>query len=149
RLAASGLHISNGSAASLPPAGINADIALAGTAARVDTRVTAGRNRITVTGTAPIEPTGPLDLRTTAAIDLAVLDPVLTAQGEQVRGQLTMDAGIAGTMHAPRINGTARLANGEAQDYALGARIYDIQTLIQANGDTIRIERFTGRAGQG
>jgi translocation and assembly module TamB len=78
-----------------------------------------------------------------------VLDPVLTAQGEQVRGQLTVDAGIAGTMHAPRIHGTARLANGEAQAYALGARISDIQALIQVNGDTIRIERFTGRAGQG
>ncbi len=148
-VAASGLHLNNGPAASLPVANINADIALAGTSARVDTRLVAGRNHVAVTGTAPIDPAGPLDLRAAGAVDLAVTDPILTAQGRQARGQLTLDAGVTGTVHAPRINGTARLANAEVQDFTLGARISDIQALIQAEGDTIRIERFNGKAGSG
>ena len=148
-VAATGLHLRNGPAASLPPASITADATLAGATARVQAHVAAGRNVIDLTGTAPIDPTAAMDLRARGGIDLTVLDPVLTAQGRQVRGQVALDATITGTLAAPRADGTLRLTNGDLQDFTQGAHVSDIQALIQASGDTIRIARFTGRAGGG
>ncbi len=149
RIAANGLRLRTGPAAGLPPADITATIGLAGTSARVDARVTAGRNQVTLAGTAPLAPDGPVALRAAGTVDLAVTDPILTAQGRRARGVVTLDAGVTGTLAAPRANGTVRLAGGEVEDYGQGVRISDIQALIEANGDTVRITRFTGKAGAG
>ncbi len=47
-----------------------------------------------------------------------MLDPLLAADGRRARGRLTLNAGIAGTAAAPQVSGTARLANGDIQDFA-------------------------------
>ena len=58
-----------------------------------------------MTGTAPLAVTGPLDLRAGGTLDLAMLNPIVTAEGRRVRGKLTLDAAVAGTMAAPRVTG--------------------------------------------
>jgi translocation and assembly module TamB len=90
-----------------------------------------------------------LGLRIAGAADLATLNPILTANGESARGQVSVDATIGGTISAPRATGSVTLAGGEVQDFAQNVRIANIQATIDATGDTIRIARFSGSAGKG
>ncbi|MGI3778203.1 MAG: translocation/assembly module TamB domain-containing protein, partial [Janthinobacterium lividum] len=149
KLAAAGLRLRTGPAASLPPASLTATAQLAGTTARVDARLDAGpKVRLAVTGQAPLG-AGPLALAARGTIDLSVADPILTAGGRRVLGQLTLDTTLAGTAAAPRLAGTIRLARGEVQDYAQGLHLTDVTALIEAAGDTLRIASLSARAGQG
>ncbi len=150
RLEATGLRMRTGPGRGLPAANLLANADLAGGSARIDTRLTAGRlTTLTVTGTAPIDPARPLDLRAVGNVDLAMLDPILAPDGRRARGQLALDAGVAGTLGAPRLSGAARLSGGEVQDFAQGAHLTDIVAEVALAGDTVRIARFTARAGPG
>jgi len=149
RLTASGLRFPTGAAAGLPPANLVADATLQGTAAQLDLRLTAGSSKATLTGTAPLTANGTLNLHATSALDLGLLNPILTAQGQRVRGELTLNATIGGTATAPRIAGTARLTGGDAQDYPQGVHITDISALVRGDGDRIDLVRLTGRSGHG
>ncbi len=150
RLEATGLRMRTGPGRGLPPANLLATADLAGGSARLDTRLTAGRlTTLTVTGTAPIDPARPLDLRAVGNVDLAMLDPILAPDGRRARGQLALDAGVAGSLAAPRLSGTAKLSGGDVQDFAQGAHITDIAAAIALAGDTVRIVSFSGRAGPG
>lgn len=148
-LAATGLRMRTGPAAALKPASITADATLAGTTANVRAHVAEASNAIDLTGTVPIDPAAAMDLRAKGDLDLSVLDPLVSAQGRLVRGKVTLDASVTGTMAAPRADGTVRLANGDVQDFAQGAHIANIQALIRADGDTVHIASFTARAGNG
>ena len=148
RLTATGLRMRTGPARSLPAANVTANVQLAGKTANVDARLTAGRSNLSVTGRAPLG-TGALALRAAGGVDLAMLDPILLADGRRARGQVALDAGITGPIAAPLVNGTLTLAGGELQDFGQGVRITDIAASVQATGQTIRIASFTGRAGPG
>ncbi len=150
RVEATGLRMRSGPGRALPAANLTATADLAGATARIDARLAAGRlTTLTVTGTAPIDPARPLDLRAAGNVDLALLDPILAANGRRVRGRLALDARIAGTMSAPRLSGTTRLTGGEVQDFAQGVHITAIAAEIALEGEQVRIARFTGRAGPG
>ena len=149
RLSATGLKMRTGPASTLPAAAILATANLAGTSARIDARLSAGRNQVTFAGTAPLDPAGAFALRAQGGIDLGLLDAVLAAQGRRVRGQVTLDATISGTAAAPRATGSLRLTGGEFQDFGQGARLDGIEAVLEASGTTIRIARFSARAGKG
>jgi len=149
RVMAAGVRLRSGPGRSVPPANLAATAQLAGGAARIDARLSAGpRLQLAVNGQAPLG-AGALDLRTTGALDLVLLDPVLTAGGRRVRGRVSLDAQVAGTVAAPRISGTAQLAGGEVQDFGQGVHITDIAASLRAEGDTVRIASLTGKAGPG
>jgi len=148
-LTATGIHLRTGPGAAFPPANATLSANLAGGSAKLDARVALGANQITLAGAAPLAASGPLNLRATARVDLTVFDPLLGAEGRRARGELTADAGITGTVAAPSINGTLQFAHGEIQDFGQGVRIHDITALVRATGDTIHIERFDGKAGDG
>ena len=82
-------------------------------------------------------------------LDLAMANPILAAGGRQVRGRLTPDITIAGTIAAPRVTGTAQLAGGEVQDAAAGLHLSDIVARVQGDGNTLRIAQFSAKAGPG
>jgi translocation and assembly module TamB len=149
RVAANGMRLTNGAAAGLPVAALAATATLQGETARLDATLTAGRNRLHVAGTAPLDPAGAMDLRGTGEVDLATLDPILAAEGRRARGRISLDATVAGTIAAPQANGTLRLTGGSVQDVRLGARLEAIEATIQATGESIRIANFTARAGKG
>lgn len=149
RLTASGLRVRSGPGQAMPTANVTATATLSGGAARVDARLTAGTSHLAVTGTAPVTAGGSLNLRATGTIDLAMANPVLTAAGRRAAGQLTIDMTIAGAAAAPRIAGTAQLANGEVQDYTQGLHLRAIAASVQANGDQLRLARFSATAGSG
>ncbi|CAH2600804.1 conserved protein of unknown function [Rhodovastum atsumiense] len=149
RLSATGWRMTTGAAAGLPAASLSADATLRGETARIDAALVAGRNRLTVAGTVPIAPDRALDLRAQGSIDLTTLNPILAADGRRLRGGVMLDASIGGTLAAPRPNGTVRIVDGEVQDFALGARLDEIQGTILVDGETIRIPRLGARAGRG
>jgi len=149
RLTAAGLHLRTGPASSLPPAAITANATLAGATARVAASLSAGRSRLNVTGTVPVQAGAAMNLRAAGGIDLALLDPMLSAAGRRVRGQLTLDATATGTLAAPVASGSVRLANGEVQDFAQGLHLSRIEALVEGSGGSVRIASLTARAGEG
>ncbi len=149
-LTAQGLRLRSGPGASLPAADLDARADLAGTSARIAARLAAGRQiGLTVSGTAPLAADGALGLRAAGHVDLAVGNAVLGAQGRQAAGQLALDLGVGGTVRAPQLDGTIQLSGGQVQDFGQGLRLTDIAALIRAQGQTLSIERFTARAGDG
>ncbi len=149
KVTATGVRLRSGPGRAVPAANLTATAELAGSAARVDARLSAGPAvQLTVAGQAPLG-AGALDLRATGALDLVLLDPVLTAGGRRARGRVSLDAQVAGTVAAPRLSGTAQLTGGELQDFGQGVRITNVAASLRADGDTVRIASFTGKAGPG
>lgn len=149
RLAASGLRASSGPGRALPAANISANAKLNGTEAQIDGRIAAGSSRVTLTGRAPLAASGALDLRSNGTIDLALLDPYLTANGQRVSGQLRLDATIGGSVAAPAISGSAALSGGDVQDYASGVHLSNVALRVQGDGRTLRITQLSAKAGDG
>jgi translocation and assembly module TamB len=147
-LAASGLRMRSGPGRSLPPASVTAKATLAGGSADLDAALTAGTTRITVTGRAPTGP-GALALRAGGGLDLALLDPLVSANGRRVRGHVVLDATIGGTLAAPALSGTVRLTDGDVQDFAQGLHLSAMTATLRAQGDTIHIDHFSATAGPG
>ncbi len=145
-----GLRAMTGTIGGLPAADIDATATLVRDAAQLDAHVTAGKAvRLALSGTSPLQPAKPFALRLNGNADLAILDPLLTASGRAARGQTTIDLALGGTLAAPQATGTVRLAHGSVQDYVQGTHITDLNGLIQADGNTLRIAQLNGRAGSG
>ncbi len=100
RLTATGLRMRSGPARGLPPANLTATAQLAGKAANLDARLVAGSSNVNVTGRVPLG-AGALAVKATGGVNLMMLDPILAANGRQVRGQVALDAGVTGTTTAP------------------------------------------------
>jgi translocation and assembly module TamB len=149
KLTATGLRARNGPGRGIPPASITADATLKGTEAQVDAQVHAGSSQVRLAGRVPMSSTGALDLRVSGAVDLAMANPILAAGGQRVRGRLTPDLTIAGTVAAPQVTGTVLLADGEVQDAAAGLHLSDIVARVQGDGNTLRITQFSAKAGPG
>ena len=120
-----------------------------GQSAQPDAALTAGANRLTLAGSAPLAAAGAMDLRAAGTLDLATLDPILAVNGRQARGRVILERPLPAPL--PRRAPAARCVwpGGEMQDFALGARLSDIEALVQAEGDSVRIARFAARAGKG
>jgi translocation and assembly module TamB len=97
----------------------------------------------------PLAQGGQIDLKTNGRIDLAMLDPLLTAEGRRARGEVSLNAAVTGTTAAPLVQGTAQLTKGDIADYTLGAHVTNLAATVQASGDTIRLTSFTGKAAPG
>jgi translocation and assembly module TamB len=121
KLTADRVRLRQGPGQALPAANLAANVTLLGTRAQVDSRLTAGLSQVSVTGSAPLAQGAGLDLKTNGRIDLAMLDPLLLAEGRRARGEVTLDAAVTGTTAAPLVQGTAQLRKGDVADYTLGA----------------------------
>jgi translocation and assembly module TamB len=144
------LTIQNGAGAAMPAATIDATATLEGKAARIDAKISAGANaQLRLAGLVPLDPAAPVDLQASGNVDLMLLDPLLTAEGRSVHGQMTLALAITGTIAAPRVNGRVKLANGSVQDYVQGIHITAINGIIDAAGDTLRLTQLNARAGVG
>ncbi len=148
---ASGLQMRTGAGRALPQANLTATAQLTGTStARLSTRMTAGGNlSLDINGEVPLDPSALFDLHATGGVDLKLLDPLLTAQGRHLRGQAALNADLTGTLSEPRPTGSLQLSEGEMQDFAIGAHLAHVSALLQADGGTVRLSKFEGRAGPG
>ncbi len=131
-------------------AGFNASARLHGSWAEIEASFSAGDTAtLRVAGRAPLGGAGGLDLRVAGRTDLSLLDSFLLAGGRRARGTVTLDMTARGTLAAPDLAGTVRLADGEVQDYIQGIHITDIAAEIDMANGVARIARFTGKAGSG
>ncbi len=146
----SGMRLLSANGNALPPAQFNAAAELDGTNAQIQAKFTAGENAVlNLSGFAPLHAGGILDLHTTGSIELKLLDPLLTSNGRRARGQIAINAGVAGNLSEPKLTGTAVLTKVEVRDYAIGANLTDINGLITANGGQLVIDKLQGEAGNG
>jgi len=146
RVSGSGLRDLSGPARALAPANLVMTADVAGNSAMIDGNLAEAGNLVTLTGDAS---PAALDLVTHGRVDLAVLDPILLAQGRSVKGLAVLDATIRGTPDAPAVAGTASLRDGELQDYPLGVDVTGIVARLNADGRTLRVDEFSAKAGNG
>ncbi len=136
--------------AGLPPIDARASGTLADGAATLDGRISAGRGAdVTVTGAIPVAPGGPLNLKARGNLDAALANSLLSTGGQRVAGRVALDAGVTGTLAAPRVEGAATLSGGSLTDPLNGIRLTDIQGRITGRGDAIQIERLTAATRNG
>ena len=146
RVQAAGLRAA--AAPHAPPLSLDGTAQLAGGAAQVTARAQAGTATLNASGRVPLG-AGALDMRLTGALDLAVLDLVLAAEGRRATGRMALEARVGGTLAAPAPAGTATLSNASIEDFAQGLRISAIGGTIQADGSTLRVAGLRGQAGPG
>ncbi|MFZ4699263.1 MAG: translocation/assembly module TamB domain-containing protein [Candidatus Methylumidiphilus sp.] len=146
---ATDIRLQTGEGRALPPIKVSATARLGNATAAIDGRLSAGNANLTMTGDVPMNPSGQLGLHAAGSVDLKLLDPLLTAAGRRLRGQLLLNADLAGTLSEPRPTGSVQLTGGEMQDFAIGAHLSQITGLLLADGGTVRISKLEGRAGQG
>ena len=133
-----------------PPASLDAKAHLDGGIAHIDARLDSGKSAsLTLTGAAPIQSYAALDLHAAGTLDLALLDPLLAADGREARGRIGLDAGIQGTMDTPRISGGATLDGVSFRDFAQGIRFTDIKGSLRTDGGVVQLTDVTGKAGSG
>lgn len=150
RVTAAGMRLRTGPAAALPAADLTATATLAGSAARVVAHLAAGQKiDLGVTGTVPIRGAGPLDVAARGRLDLAVANPVLEQGGRHLSGAMRIAATATGTVAHPVLGGSVTLERGDLQDFTQGAHLADIEAALTLAGQTVRIDRFTAKAGSG
>ena len=152
----SGLVTLNGSqlraaaARDLQAVDVRATARLMGETAQLDAHLNGGRaSQLSLTGTAPLDAQGALNLKVNGKLDAGFANPLLEARGERVTGALSIDATVKGTARSPEVQGTLDLANGDLRDYVQGAHLSNIAAHLTANQGTLRIESLTAHAGPG
>lgn len=122
---------------------------LQGSSAAINASLTGEKSRLTLAGKAPLAEGGMLDLRLQGRADLALLDPLLGAGGQRMRGTVQLDTNISGQITQPRIRGSATLADGEFQDFARGIRLQAVTAALRAQNDGVHIVELKAAAGAG
>lgn len=134
----------------IPPATLDARVQLMGDHAAVTANLLGGNaTSLAVNGTIGMAADSAINLHAKGNADLALLDPLLAADGRRLRGKLAFEGDVGGTFVAPRVTGSGQLSDGEFQDYLRGLQIQGITATIQAQGSDIRVTQFQGRAGKG
>ena len=149
-LVADALRLRGGMTAAVPPARIRMVADLHGQSATVNAQMSAGpRFSLGLDGDVPLQPDGAMAVRSVGTIDLALLNPVLEAEGRNATGKATVDFTAGGTVQAPSVRGAFELHRAAFQDFAKGLQLTNIDARINADGTTLQISRFSASAGPG
>jgi translocation and assembly module TamB len=133
--------------AALPPAAIDASGKFGSGRTALEAMLTAGQaGRLKVSGSAPLDGAGPLDLTIRGNLDAGLFNRSLSASGRRFSGSIMVDAGVRGTVQQPQASGSIALANGSFQDAILGVRLDAIRARLVAQGDRINIESASATA---
>jgi translocation and assembly module TamB len=143
-------HMEKGDAASLPPLDFRLQAALAGESAALEAHLAAGTPvDVSLNGRVPLSAEGSYALASRGRLDLALLDPVLTAEGRRIGGSLSLDVGITGSRAAPSLSGTAELSGGAFRDFDQGIDLHDISAELAGAGENLLLRRLSAKAGAG
>jgi translocation and assembly module TamB len=149
-LSATGVSLADDAAFGLPPLDLHGTAQLTGATATIDAQLVAGTaSRLSVTGQAPLGVDGALDLKISGNLDVGTINPLLEARGQHAAGELKVDATVAGSVAAPRIDGTVNLAQGSVRDYGRGLSLTDITAAIVGSEGTLQIKSLTAAAAPG
>jgi translocation and assembly module TamB len=118
---------------------------LAGGRTSIDATINAGTgNNMRVTGSAPLAPDGPLDVKIDGALDARLANSMLSVSGRHAAGSLALALQLRGTIAKPQAQGTVRLSGGELRDDQTGFKLSGVTGTFVANGSTIRIDHLAG-----
>jgi translocation and assembly module TamB len=149
-LNATGLALADDAALGLPSLDIHATAQLAADTANIDAGLVAGTaSRLSVTGRAPLAANGALGLKISGSLDIGMINSLLEAHGQHASGVLAVDATVAGSVAAPRIDGTVNLTKGSVRDYARGLSLTEITAAIVGSEGTLQIKSMTASAAPG
>jgi translocation and assembly module TamB len=136
--------------AGLPALDVTGSGRLAGGRTSIDATINAGTgNAVRVTGSAPLAPDGPLDVKIDGALDARLANSMLSVSGRHAAGSLAVAFQLRGTIAKPQAQGTVRLSGGELRDDQTGFKLTGITGTLAANGNTIRIDRLAGTTPNG
>ena len=145
-----GLRAEDDAALGLPALDVHASARLMGTSARLDARLNAGKVRLlTLTGRAPLQTGGTVDVKINGKLNIDLADALLEARGLHASGVLNIDVSVTGDANAPQIGGTASLAGGTVRDYSHGVNLTHIDAQIVGGRGTLDVKSFSARAGSG
>ena len=150
RLRVKGVRTLQTTNAGVPALDVTGSGKLSGGRSTLDAAVNAGpAAAVRVTGSAPLSPEGALDIRIDGKLDAALANNMLSTSGRRVAGALAVALQVRGTVAKPQANGTIRLSGGEFRDDETGFRLTALNGVLQASGDTIRIDRIAGTTPNG
>jgi translocation and assembly module TamB len=136
--------------AGLPALDVAGSGRLAGGRTSLDVSINAGTGgTLRLTGSAPLAPDGPLDVKIDGALDARLANSMLSVSGRHAAGSLAVALQLRGTMAKPQAQGTVRLSGGELRDDQTGFKLAGITGTLAANGNTIRIDRLAGTTPNG
>ena len=136
--------------AGLPALDVAGSGRLAGGRTSLDVSINAGAgNAVRLTGSAPLVPDGPLDVKIDGALDARLANSMLSVSGRRAAGSLAVALELRGTIAKPQARGTVRLSGGELRDDQTGFKLTGITGTLAANGNTIRIDRLAGTTPNG
>ncbi|SFG48163.1 translocation/assembly module TamB domain-containing protein [Methylobacterium gossipiicola] len=136
--------------AGLPPIDAKASGTLSDGRAGIDGRVSAGRGaEMTVSGSVPVAAGGNIALKLRGTLEAALANSLLSVGGQRVTGRIALDAGVSGTLAAPRAEGAATLTGGSFTDPLQGIRLTNIEGRVTGRGDTLVVERLTAATRNG
>jgi translocation and assembly module TamB len=147
---ATGVRFADDAALGLPAANLNAEAQLSGNTADLNARLDAGPgSQLNVTGRAPLDLDGALDLKIAGKLPVSLINPILEARGQHADGALEIDAGVAGSVAAPQIAGTANLSQGSFRDYGRGVNLTAINAQLVGKEAAVQIKTLKATAAPG
>ncbi len=150
RIKLEGLSASPLRAAALKPLQIDASGRLGGGRTTLEATVSApSAGTLRVTGSAPLNPSGDFQIKTTGRLDLAGANDFLGASGQRATGAAVLDADVSGTAERPRVRGSLKITGATFTDDAHGVKLTGIEGAILANGDQIEISELRAATPQG
>jgi translocation and assembly module TamB len=150
RLEAIGMRLANDATRGLPAVDMHAGAQLMSNTALLDVKVGAGSaSLLKLSGRAPLNVNGALDLKLAGKLDVGMFNPLLEARGQHAAGELSVDTTVTGSATAPEIGGTIRLARGNLRDYARGVSLSEITAEVVGSHGMLRIVSLTARAPPG
>ncbi len=134
----------------LPPIDILASGRLAGGQTSVDADISIGpSSHIKTTGSAPINGAGALDLAVRGALDAALANASLAANGQTLHGRANLDLRLSGAIAAPQFGGDVQLVDGSFKDPLNGVSLDRIAARLEGRGHELNIASFSGVAKNG
>lgn len=75
----------------------------------------------------------------TGTMDLSTVPALLALEGHEIRGELTSDLALSGTMDTPGLDGTVRVSDGYYENGSSSTILNDLSLLLEADGNTLRL----------
>jgi translocation and assembly module TamB len=150
KVEASAIRFADDAALGLPAANLTADAQLKGDTADLNARLDGGAgSQLTVSGRAPLDLDGGLDLKIAGTLPITLLNPLLEARGQHAEGTLNIDVSVAGSVAAPQIGGSADLSKGSFRDYGRGVNLTAITAQLVGNQAALEIKSLNATAAPG
>jgi translocation and assembly module TamB len=78
-------------------------------------------------------------------LGLDILNDILAASGNQIRGQVDLSVQAGGTIDTPQVAGTVKFLNGEYENLKLGTSLESIEILTSFNMDQFILDKLSAK----